>query len=148
MRYVSSSSYVVNDQLDIKKLRPCILVVEDDPSVAGVLDAILEEWGYCVLIAHNGQEGLDKVRNHTVDGILLDMHMPIMDGRTMLDELRWLGYKMPVLAMSGGLDLPGLRQLLNEGAQGFFLKPFNLLSLKQSCQQVFNKSEPSARCLP
>jgi FixJ family two-component response regulator len=62
-----------------------------------------------------------------------------MDGRTMLDELRWLGYQMPVLAMSGGLDIPALRQLLNEGAQGFFLKPFTLQSLKQSCQQIFKK---------
>ncbi|MEO6203512.1 MAG: response regulator, partial [Nitrospirales bacterium] len=69
--------------------------------------------------------------------ILLDIHMPVMNGRTMLDELRWLGYQIPVLAMSGGLDLPALRQLSTEGAQGFFLKPFNLQSLKQSCRQIF-----------
>jgi two-component system response regulator (stage 0 sporulation protein F) len=119
------------------------LVVEDDPSVAGLLNTVLEEWGYHVLIAGNGREGLDVVANHAVDGILLDMHMPVMDGRTMLDELRWLGYHMPVLVMSGGLDLPALRQLLNEGAQGFFLKPFNLRSLKQSCQQIFAKDETS-----
>ena len=128
-----------NDHLDITKTRPCILVVEDDPAVAGLLNSVLRDWGYHVLVARNGQEGLDVVVNHAVDGILLDMHMPVMDGRTMLDELRWLGYQMPVLAMSGGLDLPVLRQLLNEGAQGFFLKPFNLKSLKQSCQQFFKK---------
>ena len=132
-----------HDHLDSTKTRPCILVVEDDPSVAGLLNTVLEEWGYHVLIAGNGREGLDVVANHAVDGILLDMHMPVMDGRTMLDELRWLGYHMPVLVMSGGLDLPALRQLLNEGAQGFFLKPFNLRSLKQSCQQIFAKDETS-----
>ena len=98
-------------------------------------------------MARNGREGLDVVANHAIDGILLDMHMPVMDGRTMLDELRWLGYQMPVLVMSGGLDLPALRQLLNEGAQGFFLKPLNLKSLKQSCQQIFGMDESSTLSL-
>lgn len=129
-----------HDHLDRTKTRPCILVVEDDPSVAGFLNTVLGDWGYQVLVGRNGREGLDIVVRNAVDGILLDMHMPMMDGRTMLDELRWLGYRMPVLAMSGGLDLPGLRQLLNEGAQGFLLKPFNLHSLKQSCQQFFKKN--------
>ncbi len=128
----------VPDSLNSRKTRPSILVVEDDPSVAGLLNTVLEDWGYHVYVAGNGREGLDVVMNHTVDGILLDMHMPVMNGRTMLDELRWLGYQIPVLAMSGGLDLPALRQLLTEGAQGFFLKPFNLQSLKQSCHQIFN----------
>lgn len=134
----------VNDSLYSRKTRPCILVVEDDPSVAEFLNTVLEDWGYHVCVARNGREGLDMVVNHTVDGILLDMHMPVMNGRTMLDELRWLGYQMPVLAMSGGLDLPALRQLLREGAQGFFLKPFNLQSLKQSFRQIFEKEGSSS----
>ena len=139
---------MMKDPLENTNPRPCILVVDDDPSVAGVLNTILEDWGYHVLIAHNGREGMDKVGKYVVDGILLDMHMPVMDGKTMLDELRWSGYQMPVLAMSGGLDLPGLRQLLKEGAQGFFLKPFTLQSLKQYCQQFFDKREPSTPVSP
>ena len=59
----------------------------------------------------------------------------------MLDELRWLGHQIPVLMMSGGSDEQVLRQLLKEGAQGFFLKPFHLISLKQVCRQVFTKEE-------
>lgn len=133
-----------HSSLNISKNSPPILVVEDDPSVAGLLNTVLEDWGYHVYVAGNGREGLDVVMNHRVDGILLDMHMPVMNGRTMLDELRWLGYQIPVLAMSGGLDLPALRQLLTEGAQGFFLKPFNLQSLKQSCRQIFEKEESSS----
>ncbi|MDH5698695.1 MAG: response regulator [Nitrospirota bacterium] len=129
--------------LNIRKTRPCILVVEDDPTVSGLLENVLGDLGYHVHVARNGREGLDLVANHAVEGILLDMHMPVMDGRTMLDELRWLGYQMPVLVMSGGLDLLALRQLLNEGAQGFFLKPFNLQSLKQSCRQTFEKEGTS-----
>lgn len=117
---------------EAKEIRPCLLVVDDDPSVAGMLGAVLQEWGYDALMATNGREGMDIVSRRSVNGILLDMHMPIMDGRTMLDELRWSGHQMPVLMMSGGSDERVLRQLLQEGAQGFFLKPFHLTSLKQA----------------
>ncbi|WP_454061693.1 hypothetical protein [Candidatus Nitrospira salsa] len=46
-----------------------------------------EHWGYQVWIAENGQDGLDMIGTQPVDGILLDMHTSMMDGRTMLDEL-------------------------------------------------------------
>ncbi|MDH5698877.1 MAG: response regulator [Nitrospirota bacterium] len=127
-----------HDHLDVTKTRPCILVVEDDPSVAGLLNNVLGDWGFHVLVARNGREGLDIVGCRSVDGILLDMHMPIMNGRTMLDELRWLGYQMPVVMMSGGLDERALRQLLQEGAQAFFVKPFRLSS-QASLSTVFSK---------
>jgi DNA-binding response OmpR family regulator len=122
----------------ISRVTPlCILVVEDDRAVADMLEDAFRTWGYEVLVARNGQEGLDVVSTHSVDGILLDMHMPIMDGRTMLDELRWRGYQFPVWMMSGGTDRQALRQLLHEGAQGFFIKPFQLQFLRQACAQVF-----------
>jgi CheY-like chemotaxis protein/CBS domain-containing protein len=130
-----------SEQSGDKAARPCLLVVDDDPSVRGMLDEALREWGYDVVVARNGREGLDVVGRHSVDGILLDMHMPVMDGRTMLDELRWLKHQVPVLMMSGGSDEQTLRQLLQEGAQGFFLKPFHLASLKQACRQVFKQDQ-------
>ena len=119
-----------------QEVRPCLLVVDDDPSVAGLLDQALQEWGYEVLVARNGREGLDLLGDRCVNGILLDMHMPIMDGRTMLDELRWLGHQMPVLMMSGASEEPLLRRMLQEGAQGFFLKPFHLASVQQACRKI------------
>ena len=115
----------------------CILVVEDDPSVADMLEAALRTWGYGVWIARNGQEGLEVMTTQSIDGILLDMHMPIMDGRTMLDELRWMGYQVPVWVMSSGMDRHALQQFLREGAQGFFVKPLQLESLRQTCAQIF-----------
>ena len=127
------------DEFENIDLRPCLLVVDDDPSVAGMLSEVLKEWGYEACVARNGREGLDVVNRRSIDGILLDMQMPVMDGRTMLDELRWLGHQMPVLMMSGGSDERALRQLLQEGAQGFFLKPFHLTSLKQICVQIFQR---------
>jgi CheY-like chemotaxis protein/CBS domain-containing protein len=124
-----------------KEVNPCLLVVDDDPSGARLLSQALQEWGYDVCVASNGWEGLAVANRRSVDGILLDMDMPIMDGPTMLDELRWLGHEIPVLMMSARSDERVLRQLLQEGAQGFFLKPFHPASLKQVCRQVFTKEE-------
>lgn len=131
-------------QAQAQEVRPCLLVVDDDPSVAGLLDQALQEWGYEVLVARNGREGLDLLDGRCVDGILLDMHMPIMDGRTMLDELRWLGHQMPVVMMSGASEESLLRRMLQEGAQGFFLKPFHLTSVQQACRKIFQKDEVKA----
>ncbi len=121
--------------------RQCLLVVGNDSAVTGMLSEVLQKWGYDVLVAENGWEGLVLAGYHEVDGMLVDMHMPIMDGRTMLSELRWLGYQTPVLMMSSESDEAMRRQLLVEGAQGFFMKPVDLPSLNQVCQQVFTRHE-------
>ena len=125
------------DDSAVTVLRPSILVVDDDLSVARMLRDALDTWGYDVFLAHNGREGLHVLAGQIVDGILLDIRMPVMDGPTMLDEIRWLGYQMPVVVMSGDLNGPALRQLVKEDAQGFAIKPFSLPSLEKLCATVF-----------
>lgn len=124
---------------NIKTVRPTILVVEDDPFVRGMLRTALDVWGYDVRLAHNGREGLHVLATQIVEGILLDIHMPVMNGLTMLDEIRWLGYQIPVVVMSDGMDGPALRQLVLEGAQGFATKPFSLSALRKLFVTVFEK---------
>ena len=121
-------------------LLPSILVVDDDPSVSEMLYDALDLWGFDVFLAKNGSEGLHVLANQKVDGILLDMDMPVMGGETMLDELRWLGYQTPVVVMSGG-DAPTLKRLVKEGAQAFAIKPFSLSSLQKLCATVFGNQD-------
>lgn len=121
----------------VTKLLPSILVVDDDPAVLDMLHDALDFWGFDVFLAKNGEEGLHVLANQKVDGILLDMDMPVMDGLTMLDELRWLGYPMPVVIMSGGVKRLDQRQLVKEGAQAFMSKPFSLSFLRDVCATIF-----------
>ncbi|GJL60731.1 MAG: hypothetical protein NPIRA03_35880 [Nitrospirales bacterium] len=119
--------------------RECLMIVCNDFEAVRMLNEALGEWGYDVVSARNGWEALVLAGRRPVDGMLVDMDMPIMDGRTMLRELRWLGYQIPVLMMSNEVDEQVHRQLLIEGAQSFVLKPPHLLSLQQTCRQVFAK---------
>lgn len=132
-----ASSRNDKSQWKTKENRPCLMVVGNDSAAAGTLKEALGEWGYDVVAARNGWEALVLAGRGPVDGMLVDMDMPIMDGRTMLSELRWLGHQMPVLIMSNESDEQVHSQLLMEGAQGFVLKPPHLQSLKQTCRQVF-----------
>lgn len=135
-----ASSRKYKSQGNTKEKGQCIMIVGNDSAAACMLNEALGEWGYDVVVARNGWEALVVASRRSVDGIMLvDMNMPIMDGRTMLSELRWLGHQMPVLMMSNESAEQVNPQLLMEGTQGFFLRPPHLHSLQQTCKQVFCK---------
>ncbi len=118
-----ASRWLTKSQKVTLKDPQCLLIVGNESAVVGLLKEALQGWGYDVIVAGNGWEALVVAVSRSVDGMLVALHMPIMDGRTMLSELRWLGHQMPVLMMSGESDERILPQLLMEGAQGFFSKP-------------------------
>ena len=119
---------------------PTLLVVDDDTHVRNIMEETLTTWGYTVETACNGQEGLQVIHAHHMDGIFLDVNMPVMNGRTMLDRLRWLEFRGPVIMMSGGLDQKELGGFLQEGAEGVLTKPFSLPSLKRVCEHLFSRA--------
>ena len=141
----SDLRYQITDDSAATKLLPSILVVEDDPSVLEMLHDALDLWGFDVFLAKNGREGLHVLASQKVDGILLDMDMPVMDGHAMLDELRRLEYPIPVVIMSGGVKGPDLRQWVEKGAQGFMTKPFSLRFLWDVCATIFENQGVDGR---
>ena len=137
----AASSRKYQSQRNSNEHRQCVMIVGNDSAAEGMLNEALGEWGYDVLAARNGWEALVLAGRRSVDGMLVDIDLPIMDGRAMLSELRWLGYQIPVMMMLGESDERIQRQLLMEGAQGCCLKPFHLPSLQHACTQVFKKGE-------
>jgi CheY-like chemotaxis protein len=74
--------------------RATVLVVDDDPDTVQTMRDILEEEGHVVLSAKNGREGLDLAMRYIPDLVLLDLEMPVMDGRAFLEAVR----EIPALA--------------------------------------------------
>ena len=102
-----------------------ILVVEDDPSVRGLLQTLLSAEGYDVVTASDGLAGLVKATSSPPALVLLDLMMPDLGGVRVLEEMRddpELA-DIPVIVVTGKVDaVPGMRSLL--GDDNVFLNPF------------------------
>ncbi len=107
-----------------------ILVVEDDPSVRGLLHTLLSAEGYDVMTASDGLAGLVKATASHPHLILLDLMMPDLGGVRVLEELQddpELSH-IPVIVVTGKVDaVPGMRDLLGEN--NVFVKPFAVAEL-------------------
>jgi two-component system alkaline phosphatase synthesis response regulator PhoP len=82
--------------------RPKILLVDDDVDLVKVMSGALESKAYEVVVAYNGQEGMEKARKEKPDLVILDILMPVADGFTFADQFRKDPSlaKIPVLALT------------------------------------------------
>ena len=115
---------------------PAVLVVDDDLAIQRLLEMTLAGEGYEVRLAANGREALDALDGWLPDVILLDLMMPVMDGRAFRAAQRALaiGLDVPVIVLSAARD--GNAAIEELGAAGGVEKPFDpddLLLAIQSC---------------
>ena len=103
-----------------------ILVVDDDPFIRATTAASLRGRGFTILQAGNGQEGLDKATTSDFDMIVTDLNMPIMDGLTMIRELRKSPAHcgIPIIFLTTESDDAMKQQARAAGATGWLVKPF------------------------
>ncbi|HEX7216449.1 MAG TPA: response regulator [Methylomirabilota bacterium] len=109
-----------------------ILVVDDEPEVRKLMEHFLTDRGYQVRLAANGREGLAAIDSFSPDVVLLDMHMPEMDGLETLKELAVRAPGLPVIMVTVNEDVQTTSQLLQLGAADYVPKPFNLDYLEQA----------------
>jgi DNA-binding response OmpR family regulator len=118
-----------------------LLIIDDEPHICEALKDRLEAMGYEVIVAHDGRSGLSlmalEARGLPLNGVLLDVDMPVMDGIEVLRELCARHPGVPVLMMSAGSDHGVLQEALRMGARDYVLKPFEANVLKETCEQVF-----------
>ncbi|MEI6419714.1 MAG: response regulator, partial [Sphingomonadales bacterium] len=77
-----------------------VLIVEDEPNLVRQLKSTLEQHGYAVDTAADGEEGHYLGANESYDAVVLDLGLPEMDGLTVLDHWRRAGRTMPVLVLT------------------------------------------------
>ena len=121
-----------------------ILVIDDDAQDRGLIGAVLEERGYEVILAENGRTGLMACHRQHIDGVVLDLRMPEIDGRSVLQQLRTLHPSLPVVVFSGHGTEEVEQELLDRGATAFIQKAFSLDKLGLALQEVLpppNKSD-------
>lgn len=104
-----------------------ILVVDDEPHVVKLLKARLEKNGYSVIVAHEGQEALDKTYQENPDLIILDIMLPYIDGYNVCKILRSdEKYKViPIIMLTGRTLARDIKAGMDLGAVSYVQKPFN-----------------------
>jgi two-component system, OmpR family, alkaline phosphatase synthesis response regulator PhoP len=106
-----------------------VLVVEDDASIALGLRINLEGEGYRVLLAEDGERGLELARGDGPDLIVLDVMLPRMNGLELLQTLRREGRMMPIIILSARTGEMDKVTGLELGAEDYVAKPFSLAEL-------------------
>ncbi len=118
-----------------------LLVVEDDPSVRHLAGAILEAQGYDVLLASNGEEGLQVAREHKGAAIRLvvtDVVMPVMGGKVMAEWLQTSYPDMGILFTSGYTDDAISHHGVLESGVAFLPKPYTPATLTQKVREMLD----------
>jgi signal transduction histidine kinase len=101
-----------------------ILLVEDNEVNILVAQTFLERWGAGVEVAKNGQEALDKLDLEKHQLVLMDMHMPVMDGYTATGILRGKNIRIPIIALTASLPKEVEERIHSMGMDDIVVKPF------------------------
>ena len=107
--------------------RSTILVTDDDGENREMLRSFFEK-DYTVALAENGKVAMEYIMEHykEIAAVLLDMHMPVVDGRALLKVLKMKGVtkRIPIVMMTTTLDEELVHECYENGAADFVLKPF------------------------
>lgn len=118
-----------------------ILTVDDSASIRLTTKVTLTNAGYEITEATNGAEGLEKAKQGHFDLIVTDLNMPIMDGLTMIEELRKLPTHMgvPIIFLTTESDADLKARAKAAGATGWLTKPFDPENLVKIVKKVLGR---------
>lgn len=122
-----------------------LLIIDDEPAMRHLLRTILEEEGYHVDEAQNGNEGLDLVAKQSFDLILCDIRMPQLDGMGFINKALANNPALTIVMMSAYGSLETALQCMQHGAYDYISKPFRpdevILTLKKALERLKLQNE-------
>ena len=121
-----------------------LLLVEDDPRIAGPVARALEEAGYRVVRAGDGETGLAEARSGGFGVLVLDVMLPGMDGFELARRLRAEGVGSPIVFLTARGDLDDRVHGLDLGGDAYLVKPFELPELLATLRAVVRRGESAA----
>jgi DNA-binding response OmpR family regulator len=127
----------------LPSLRHTLLVVEDDPQLMGMLQIVLEGAGFGVVMASDGRQALETLvrsqdENIPVDLVMMDLNMPVMDGRECLRHLDSMESQVPVLLISGD-PWEDLGPEVRDRVAGMVQKPVGLRTLLAQVRRILER---------
>lgn len=113
----------------MERNEPIILVADDEEAICTLLKKLLVKNGYQVIIAKDGQETVEKVKEETPDLLIMDLKMPGKDGLEVLKHLQEIGSSTTVIMMTANATVRTAVEAIKQGAYDYITKPFALDNL-------------------
>ena len=118
-----------------------ILIIEDHPKLRENISKFLRMSGYVAETALHGEEALDKIRYTDYDTIVLDINMPIMNGKEFMVKLRELWKIIPVVALTSNSMLEDKLEMFDLGVDDYMTKPFELRELEVRIKAILKRKD-------
>jgi len=119
--------------------RPLVLAVDDEEPIRKLLSANLSVAGFGIVTTSNGTTALVLLKEREPDLVLLDIMMPDLDGFHVLDLIRQ-DSNVPVIMLTAKAGVAPLRDALEQGADGYILKPFSFLQLTSRIKAMLRRT--------
>jgi PAS domain S-box-containing protein len=144
----SSAASAAQALLNNKHTGKCILIAEDVKLNQMIAKSILESWQHTVEIANNGLEALQMASAKLYDLILMDVHMPEMDGIAATQKIRQLGdaklRNVPIVALTASAFKSDTKRFIEAGMNTYITKPYTQLKLLECINAVFDNGIASS----
>lgn len=116
-----------------------LLVVEDEKTLANLIKKGFEEEGFAVDAVYNGEDGLFFAKNNFYDAIVLDIMLPIIDGISLLKELREQGISTPIILLTAKDSIKDKVLGLDSGSDDYLTKPFSFEELLSRVRAIIRR---------
>lgn len=120
-----------------------VLIVEDDPMVSMINERYVSRNDNFTVssVARNGKEALDYLSCNTVDLVVLDKFMPVIDGVTVLQKIRELNIECEVIMVTAANDTSTIQKTMHLGVIDYLIKPFTCERFDAALKKFINKVE-------
>jgi PAS domain S-box-containing protein len=117
-----------------------VLVIDDEEIIRKTAKAMLERYGYTVVLAENGKEGVElfQVLADKVSAVLLDMTMPVMNGEEAFSRMMAIRPDVKVVLSSGFNEVEAIRRFTGKNLAGFIQKPYSAAALGEKIRSVLD----------
>lgn len=126
---------------DLKAQDELVLVVDDEETIRRTAKAMLEHYGYTVVVAADGKEAVDlfRVIKDKVTAVLLDMTMPVMNGEDAFEQMKAIRPDVKVVLSSGYNEVDAIRRFTGKGIAGFIQKPYPAARLAEKLKSILQR---------
>jgi len=124
-----------------------ILIIEDERKVAAFIQKGLEQEGYAVDVAHDGEEGAYQAENFDYDAVIIDLMLPKLPGLEILKKIRARDLRLPVLILTDRSAVEDKVAGLDTGANDYLVKPFAFAELSARIRVLLRRGAQESTTL-